>query len=70
MLVLEVEDDGVGLCEDAEPHAGVGLTNTRRRLEGLYGNTAQLQIGSSSARGAIVRIELPLQLPTPIGSGL
>src|ERR1700733_1009892 len=70
VLVLEVEDDGVGLRDDAEPRAGLGLTNTRRRLAELYGNTAQLQIGPSSARGAIVRIELALQLQTPIGSGL
>ena len=68
-LVLEVKDNGVGLRASAEPRAGVGLTNTRRRLEELYGNRARLQIDSSPEGGAIVRIELPLQLPTPTGTG-
>src|SRR6202008_163940 len=53
MLVLEVEDDGVGLHDDAKPRAGVGLTNTRRRLEELYGNAARLQIDASRSGGAI-----------------
>jgi two-component system LytT family sensor kinase len=67
MLVLEVEDDGVGLRDDAKRRAGVGLTNTRRRLEELYGNAARLQIDDSRSGGAIVRIEIPLQLPEPVG---
>ena len=62
MLVLEVEDDGVGLQTDARPRTGVGLTNTRRRLEGLYGNAARLHIDPSHVRGTIVRIEIPLPL--------
>jgi two-component system, LytTR family, sensor kinase len=69
MLVLEVEDDGVGLRDNAEPRAGVGLTNTRRRLEELYGNAGRLQIEPSPKRGAIVRIEIPLSLPTLTGGG-
>ena len=68
-LVLEVKDNGVGLRSDAESRAGVGLTNTRRRLEELYGNAARLQIDSSPTGGAIVRIELPLHLPASIGAG-
>ncbi len=63
-LVLEVEDDGVGLGADAEACAGIGLTNTRRRLQELYGSSARLKLDSSTERGAIVRIELPLQFPT------
>jgi two-component system, LytTR family, sensor kinase len=67
-LVLEVEDDGVGLGDDEEPRAGIGLTNTRRRLEELYGNGARLQIDPSPARGVLVRIEIPLRLPITGGS--
>ena len=70
MLVLEVEDDGVGLRDDAKPHAGVGLTNTRRRLEELYGNAARFEIDASRPGGTLVRIEIPLQPPTPIGGAL
>jgi signal transduction histidine kinase len=66
-LVLEVEDDGAGLHDETEPRAGVGLTNTRRRLDGLYGNAARLQIDSSPQRGALVRIEIPVQLPSVTG---
>ena len=67
-LVLEVEDDGVGLRDDAAPEAGVGLTNTRRRLEELYGKAARLQIDYSRSRGALVRLEIPLQL-NALGGG-
>jgi two-component system LytT family sensor kinase len=70
MLVLEVEDDGVGLRDDAELNAGVGLSNTRRRLEALYGSMARLQVDRSPAHGAIVRIEIPLRLRALTAVGL
>jgi two-component system LytT family sensor kinase len=56
-LVLTVEDDGLGaklpLC------AGVGITNTRSRLEAMYGAMARLEIETAPDRGFCARIELP-----------
>lgn len=64
-LMLEVEDDGVGLRDDAK--LGVGLTNTRRRLDELYGNAARLRVDTSRSGGAIVQIEIPAQPPRQMG---
>jgi LytS/YehU family sensor histidine kinase len=61
-LVIAVEDDGVGLPDDAEATAGVGLANTRLRLKSLYGEAARLEIGGAPAGGTIVYIEMPLTL--------
>ena len=66
--MLEVEDDGVGLRDDAK--LGVGLTNTRRRLDELYGNSARLRIDASRSGGAIVRIEIPVQPARQMGDSL
>jgi signal transduction histidine kinase len=66
-LILAVEDDGIGLPEDAETTAGVGLANTRLRLQALYGDAARLRIGDAPAGGAVVSIELPLTQPAAQG---
>jgi sensor histidine kinase YesM len=38
----------------------VGISNTRRRLTQLYGDSASLDIEDASPSGAIVTITLPL----------
>lgn len=57
-LVLEIEDDGVGLPEDAElaMDAGVGIQGMRARLL-HFGGTLAL---SCSGRGLLVRAEVPV----------
>ncbi len=62
-LILSIEDDGVGLPDDAATTGGVGLANTRLRLRALYGDAARLQIGSAPAGGTVVSIEMPLIEP-------
>jgi two-component system, LytTR family, sensor kinase len=59
-LWLEVRDDGVGLTTAARSrlNAGVGLSNTRDRLECLYGARHRLDF-SEGANGLAVRIEIP-----------
>lgn len=61
-LSLEVRDNGVGLSGSARTQfrSGVGLANTRDRLECLYGDAQQLDF-SESTGGLTVRITLPLQ---------
>jgi two-component system LytT family sensor kinase len=59
-LWLEVRDNGVGLSGRARTQlrSGVGLANTRDRLECLYGNAQSLEF-SEESEGLAVRIRLP-----------
>ena len=58
-LKLRVEDDGPGF-QSAPPPFGVGLSNTARRLDELYGGQATLSVGRGAVSGVVVNIELPL----------
>ncbi|MFC3269231.1 sensor histidine kinase [Vulcaniibacterium thermophilum] len=57
-LVLEVLDDGAGA--PPRPGFGVGLANTRARLECLYGQAQALDIATLPGGGTRVRVSLPL----------
>ena len=57
-LWLEVEDDGAEGLPDVEGH-GIGLANTRARLQALYGEDAALSIASTEAGGTKVGLRLP-----------
>jgi two-component system, LytTR family, sensor kinase len=65
-LVIEVEDDGVGmaaaqLVESTNPRgAGIGMANISERLQVLYGDAARMTIDSHEGKGTLVRIRLPL----------
>ncbi len=65
-LVIEVEDDGVGmaatqLLEAAHAQrSGIGMANVSERLEVLYGDAARITIDSREGKGTLVRIRLPL----------
>lgn len=67
-LHLEVSDDGVGLSPAgrARLHNGVGLSNTRARLECLYGGDQRLEF-SEPAAGLAVRIQFPFRT-LPLGA--
>jgi two-component system LytT family sensor kinase len=67
-LWLEVRDDGVGLNAGARARlrSGIGLTNTRDRLECLYGDAHRLEF-SDGGPGLAVRIEIPYQAASPGG---
>ncbi|MBK7998260.1 MAG: histidine kinase [Verrucomicrobia bacterium] len=60
-LVLEVEDNGVGLKSGMKPSEGIGLSNTRARLQQLYGASQRLDFVSSPSGGLMVRIEIPFR---------
>ena len=66
-LDLTVADDGAGWNGGVRER--VGLLNTRRRLETLFGDAAQLTMTPGSTGGAVVRISLPLTAP-PVASVL
>jgi len=64
-LRLEVRDNGRGLPEGAEgtrgkQGGGVGLANTRARLQQLYGGAYRFELSNAPAGGAVVTLELPL----------
>jgi two-component system, LytTR family, sensor kinase len=62
-LRLQVSDDGPGLPAgwhwDAQ--AGVGLTNTKKRLEQLYPAAHQLTVNNAEGGGVMVEIILPFR---------
>jgi len=66
LLVIEVEDDGVGMAatlpigSGSTPGAGIGMANVSERLQVLYGDTARMTIDSHEGKGTLVRIRLPL----------
>jgi two-component system LytT family sensor kinase len=62
-LRLQVSDDGIGLPAgwDWDEHAGVGLTNTKQRLEQLYPAAHQLTVGNAEGGGVTVEIILPFR---------
>jgi len=69
-LLLEVEDDGVGI-EPGGPVAapvsglvhegsGIGMKNVRERLQVLYGDEAEMEMVSRPGRGTRVRLVMPV----------
>ncbi|MHB1702065.1 MAG: sensor histidine kinase [Acidobacteriaceae bacterium] len=70
-LVLEVEDDGVGLPPEMEwlspvsglvwPGTGIGMRNVRERLEVLYGEAARMDVVSRPGRGTRVTLVIPVE---------
>jgi LytS/YehU family sensor histidine kinase len=58
-LVVRVLDDGAGLAGGAVAREGVGLGNTRQRLQQLYGGSQAFSIADRPEGGCEVRIELP-----------
>jgi two-component system, LytTR family, sensor kinase len=66
-LIIEVEDDGVGmgaaqLVENPSGvgGTGIGMANIAERLKVMYGNTAKMTIDSHGGKGTLVRIRLPI----------
>jgi LytS/YehU family sensor histidine kinase len=60
-LRLVVRDTGAGFPQSSVRREGVGLSNTRARLEHLYGRAATLSVGSG-AQDTEVAISMPLTL--------
>lgn len=63
-LLIEVTDDGERTAGDAPAgRKGVGLANTRARIEALYGSGCTLQL-THTPEGTRVLINMPLRLDT------
>jgi two-component system, LytTR family, sensor kinase len=58
---LRVRDDGAGLPKSWKRREGVGLTNTRSRIDRLYGEQAALTVRENPGGGVLVDIYIPLR---------
>ena len=58
VLELSLCDDGVGLAADWSE--GYGISNTRKRLELMYGEVAQLELAGNDSSGTCAKIRLPM----------
>ncbi len=57
-LAIEITDTGPGVAKNAERPQGIGIANTRARLQGLYGDRQSLELEQREA-GTIVELRLP-----------
>jgi sensor histidine kinase YesM len=70
-LELRVLDTGPGFMAHASSNGtGVGLANTRARLEQLYGSDHALTLGNRGDGGAVVIVRVPLRLAVVIEEDL
>jgi sensor histidine kinase YesM len=60
-LRLDIEDDGPGLPPSEHIPAGIGLANTRARLERLYGANQRLELTNGPNGGLHVGITIPFE---------
>lgn|SRR5579872_2836294 len=64
-LIVEVEDDGVGMMPEAQGQSngestGIGMANVAERLKVLYSGAASMTVNSSPGKGTLIRLRLPL----------
>jgi two-component system LytT family sensor kinase len=66
-VIIEVEDDGVGMGAAQlleKPNGlggtGIGMANVAERLKVLYGDTARMTIDSQGGKGTLVRLRIPI----------
>jgi two-component system LytT family sensor kinase len=63
VLVLDVEDDGLGISDERLQTAmssGIGLSNVNERLRVIYGATARVILRGAPGRGATAHLEMPI----------
>jgi two-component system LytT family sensor kinase len=58
-LRLTVSDNGPGFAALGAHDRGIGLSNTRARLEQIYGAAQSLDVGNAPEGGAVVTITIP-----------
>jgi hypothetical protein len=70
VLRLQVEDDGPGLRAKPDTlRQGVGLANTRARLQQLYGDDHRFELGNRPGGGVQVLVEIPFRAEEGTANG-
>ncbi len=65
LLIVDVEDDGLGISEERLQSAmssGIGLTNVHERLRVIYGSTGRVVLRGIPGKGACAHLEIPILL--------
>jgi two-component system, LytTR family, sensor kinase len=65
-LLIEVEDNGVGIPEERMPQVyadGIGISNVHERLKVLYGGDFRMEISSREGEGTRIAIDVPEVVP-------
>lgn len=60
-LHLSVSDNGEGMIDQATPTNGIGLSNTRARLEKLYGSNQDFKLETAAGGGVHISITIPFR---------
>ncbi len=63
-LGIEVRDNGPGLPDDQPLHEGIGISNTRARLQQLYGAAHRFELKTVPEGGLLVEVTMPLRRET------
>ena len=66
-LEIQISDDGPGLTGTAIQE-GIGLANTRARLEQIYGNDHRFELRNGDTGGVVVHLEIPFEVEARIQS--
>ena len=72
-LVIEVEDDGVGMPPagaSTSSGTGIGMQNVTERLQVVYGDAAEMSVASERNRGTLVRLVLPVLQAEEMGGSV
>jgi two-component system, LytTR family, sensor kinase len=67
-LHLSVSDNGEGMMDHATPTNGIGLRNTRARLEKLYGPDQDFRLETNAGGGVHISITIPFRTTDENGS--
>jgi two-component system, LytTR family, sensor kinase len=70
-VIIEVEDDGVGMAASAgSDGTGIGMLNVQERLQVVYGDAAEINIESQPGSGTMVRLTLPILQAEEMGGSV
>ncbi len=70
-VVIEVEDDGVGMSgATTSSGTGIGMLNVTERLQVVYGDAAEITVESQPGRGTLIRMALPVLQAEEMGGSV